>query len=182
MINQLYIINGSAGVGKDSFVRAYSMNTPVVNYSSIALVKKIGALCGIDPNDKCEENRKWWSDMKIFLTRNGDIPFKDVVKKIEWANARPDLVSVFIHIRESYDIRKLKEKYPNVITLLVKNNRVEQITSNAGDADVFNYDYDIEVFNHGSIDDLNIAAEALYKYVEENGSAEPQFFCDNRNR
>ena len=183
MVEKLFVINGYATVGKDSFVRSYSLSTNVVNYSSIALVKRIGQLCGIDPNDKSEKNRRWWSDMKIFLTMHGDIPFKDVVREITKAEKRLDKVSVFIHVREAYDIKKLKEAYPDSIALLIKNDRVKPVTSNAGDAGVLDYEYDIEVSNNGTIDELNHIARALYEYVELKKAIPPRFknfIVDNR--
>lgn len=170
MINQLYIINGSATVGKDSFVKAYSGNTVVVNYSSIALVKKIGKLCGIDVERKTEEVRKWLSDTKMFLTEHGDIPFKDCCSAIQTARNSPTSLSMFLHVREPWEIAKFKEKFPEAITLLIRNDRVRHIVSNDGDANVFNYKYDIEVLNNGTLDELNNTANALFKYAEKGKS------------
>ena len=66
MKRQIFIINGSGGVGKDSFVALMAMNSKcsVGNYSSVTKVKKIAEIIGWN-GSKSEKDRKFLSDLKL---------------------------------------------------------------------------------------------------------------------
>ena len=65
---------------------------------------------------------------------------------------------LFIHIREIEEIKKIK-KLLNAKTLLIVNPRVELITSNSSDANVYKYEYDYKIENSGSLEDLKQKAK-----------------------
>ena len=60
MIKQVFIINGSGGVGKDSFIEvvAKTDKCAIGNYSSVSKVKEIAKIIGWD-GSKSERDRKF---------------------------------------------------------------------------------------------------------------------------
>ena len=166
MEKQIFIINGSAGVGKDTFVdtveRALeNINKDywVENYSSVTRVKEIAKSCGWN-GTKTEKDRKFLSDLKLLLTEYNDLPFKDLGYVVEgflhdgFENSK----MLFLHIREPEEIAKAEKAF-NAKTILIKRDSVIHITSNMGDENVYNYDYDIIVENNGTLEDLQEIAK-----------------------
>lgn len=60
---------------------------------------------------------------------------------------------MFLHIREPNEIEKAKAVF-SANTVLVRRDSVKHITSNMADENVYNYSYDYEINNNGTIDDL----------------------------
>ena len=52
----------------------------------------------------------------------------------------------------------MKYAYPDCISLLITNPRVEQITTNMADANVQNFKYDYTIDNDGTIRELTVKA------------------------
>ena len=69
MNKQVFIINGSGGVGKDTFVELVSkvFNLSVMNFSSVDKVKEIARIIGWT-GGKTEKDRKFLSDLKLLCT------------------------------------------------------------------------------------------------------------------
>lgn len=166
MEKQIFVINGSAGVGKDTFVDAVERALEdinkeywVENYSSVTRVKQIAESCGWNSEVKTEKDRKFLSDLKLLLTEYNDLPFKDLGYVVEgflhdgFENSK----LLFLHIREPEEIAKAERAF-NAKTILIKRNSVKHITSNMGDENVYNYDYDIIVENNGTFEDLQETA------------------------
>ncbi len=162
MEKQIFVINGSAGVGKDTFVDAVeraleNINKDywVENYSSVTRVKEIAETCGWNSKVKTEKDRKFLSDLKLLLTEYNDLPFKDLGYVVEgflhdgFENSK----MLFLHIREPIEIDKAVNAF-NAKTILVKRNSVVHITSNMGDENVYNYNYDIIIENNGTFEEL----------------------------
>lgn len=160
---QIFIINGSGGTGKDTFVKmaksqALNKRIGVGNYSSVTKVKKIAEIIGWD-GAKSEKDRKFLSDLKLLTTEYNDMPLNDMKKYI---NNFMNLVKfdkariAFLHIREPEEITKAVSEFKeyNVKTILIKRDSVKHITSNMADENVFNYNYDIVIDNSGTIEDL----------------------------
>lgn len=156
MDKKIFIINGMGGSGKDSFVKfvqEYMGGTDIaVNFSSVDKVKKMAEFSGWE-GGKTDKDRKYLSDLKALTDEYCDMSFADmhrVVKEFsdsEWA------VALFIHIRESWNIKRAAEEF-KAQTILVKNSNVTDITTNKSDADVYNYQYDYVIDNSGTLDDL----------------------------
>lgn len=166
MEKQIFVINGSAGVGKDTFVDAVERALEdinkdywVENYSSVTRVKQIAESCGWNSEVKTEKDRKFLSDLKLLLTEYNDLPFKDLGYVVEgflhdgFENSK----LLFLHIREPEEIAKAERAF-NAKTILIKRDSVKHITSNMGDENVYNYDYDIIVENNGTFEDLQETA------------------------
>ena len=152
---QVFIINGSGGTGKDTFVSFVSESIPTMNFSSVDKVKEIAKIIGWT-GGKTERDRKFLSDLKLLCTDYNDMPFKSMSDKVEEFLKSNDFL-LFLHIREPNEIEKAKTAF-NAKTVLIKRDSVEQITSNMADGNVFNYDYDIVINNNDGINELKIKA------------------------
>lgn len=142
------MINGSGGVGKDTFVELVSKYTGVTNYSSVEKVKKIASQCGWQ-GGKSEKDRKFLSDLKLLTSEYSDMSFNDMKKIIgEFYTS-----ILFLHIREPKDIERAVNEF-DAKTLLIKRNDVPSIKSNMADANVLNYNYDYTIHNNSSIENL----------------------------
>lgn len=153
MGKQVFIINGSGGVGKDTFVSLVSKasNRPVMNFSSIDKVKDIAKIIGWN-GGKTEKDRKFLSDLKLLCTDYNNMPFNSMSEKVEeFINCKAAML--FLHIREPEEIEKARVAF-NAKTILIKRDSIKQITSNMADGNVFNYQYDIVINNDGDLLDL----------------------------
>lgn len=167
MKKHIFVINGSGGVGKDTFCNLVdiSSNGRCYTYSSVNVVKQVAQLCDWN-GAKEEKDRKFLSDLKDLLTEYNDLPFKDVCNHIDTFLKDRFFEVMFIHIREPKEIQKIVDKYPQVKTILISSIRVEHITSNHADAEVYNYEYDYTIHNDGSLDCLKEMAETFYHQLQ----------------
>jgi hypothetical protein len=159
-MKQVFIINGSGGVGKDTFVSLVTkhMFLPVMNFSSVDKVKAIARIIGWT-GGKTERDRKFLSDLKLLCTDYNNMPFVSMGEKVEEFNYS-DAAMLFLHIREPEEIEKAKIAF-NAKTVLIKRDAVKQITSNMADGNVFNYQYDIVVDNDGDVESFERKAAAF---------------------
>lgn len=170
MDKHIFIINGSGGVGKDTFVELVSTELndilkkfhTVVNFSSVDKVKEIAKEIGWD-GKKSEKDRKFLSDLKILTSDYCDMPFQSMRSKVAEFMNDEESILLFLHIREPEEItRAVKEFGAN--TILVIRNTVKHITSNMADENVFNYNYEFIIDNSGTKEELNNKAK---KFVQE---------------
>lgn len=168
------IINGRPGVGKDEFVRQCGMVMPcrIFNVSTIDFVKYIARKCGWT-GEKTLEHRKFLSDLKELLSEWNDVPFKKTVETIQETilsmsenGHRDNDYVIFVHCREPKNIIKLKERFPDAMTLLIRRPLVEETaTSNSSDEEVFQFQYDAVIVNDGSVDDLRHQADFFLRAI-----------------
>lgn len=156
MSKKVFIINGSGGVGKDTFCEYVGHYAKVKVISSIDLVKDYASKMGWN-GSKTPRDRKFLSDLKDLLTRYNDYPFRDICQKVLWFK-EDDNEFLFIHIREPEEIDRAKREF-NAHTILMVNDNVKGIYSNHADARVLEYNYDIVVDNSGTLKDLDIIAK-----------------------
>lgn len=160
-MKKIFILNGSGGVGKDTFVNLVSNYIPTIHFSSVTKVKEIAKAIGWD-GGKTEKDRKFLSDLKILCTEYNNLPFNSMKEMVnEFLNG--DANALFIDIREPNEIEIAKQAF-NAETVLVKRDSVIHITSNMADANVYNYQYDHIIENNGSIKDLDNTAK---KFVDK---------------
>lgn len=163
MEKQIFIINGSGGVGKDTFVELVAKSLyrlygyTLLNYSSIDCVKNIAKSIGWN-GGKTEKDRKFLSDLKILMTEYNDAPFSSMQYMANLFNQSGDIKILFLHIREPKEIERAKQAF-NAKTILVRRDSIPHITSNMADNGVFDYQYDIEINNDGDLNDLAKQAE-----------------------
>lgn len=167
MNKQIFIINGSGGTGKDTFVNLVAdvSKLNIINFSSVDKVKKIATLIGWD-GGKTEKDRKFLSDLKMLCSNYCDMPFNSMKEKVkDFLNS--DAVMLFLHIREPEEIERAKKEF-NAKTILIKRDSIKHITSNIADGNVFNYDYDIVVNNDSGLEEFKEKAKTLFIDFLEN--------------
>ena len=162
---QIIIINGNGGVGKDTFIRVLSSvfrDVDIWSYSTIDKVKEIAKMIGWD-GVKDEKGRKLLADLKSLCDSYNDMTFKDMKQAVsEFKNSYGTLL--FIHIREPHNIDRAKDEF-DAITMLVTRDSVENITSNDADKHVAEYDYDYVVNNNGNLVQLELEAKKFLQYI-----------------
>lgn len=156
MKKNIIVINGSGGVGKDTFVSICSEFKKVLNISTVDKVKEAANILVDWNGDKDEKYRKLLVDLKKLSIDYNDAPTNYICKKAEEFMKSDDEL-MFIHIREGYEIDKVKKLLP-IKTLLITNPNIELIISNASDKKVTEYKYDYYIDNNGTIDDLRLKA------------------------
>lgn len=158
MNKQVFIINGSGGCGKDTFVSLISDIIYTTNFSSVDKIKEIARIIGWT-GEKTEKDRKFLSDLKLLCTDYNDLPLNSMKNKFkEFLNNGSNFL--FLHIREPEEIEKAKKVF-DAKTILVKRDSIKHITSNMADANVLNYDYDIVIKNDEGIEELRDKAYCL---------------------
>ena len=173
MNKSIFIINGAAGSGKDTFVdlvilaaQPYDEVSNVVNFSSVDIIKELAKMIGWD-GSKNEKDRKFLSDLKSLCKDYNDLPFKTIIHTVSEFYKSPDKQFLFIHIREPEEIKRAKIAF-DAKTILVKRPNVSPVESNTSDKDVYNFEYDIIINNNGSIEDLSNLVPAFISDVCNN--------------
>lgn len=159
MNKHIFIINGSGGVGKDTFVSLVTVQMSnetscvpaTINYSSVDKIKEMAKMVGWN-GGKSEKDRKFLSDLKFLCSEYNDIPFRSLEETVDVFNKSDSLI-LFLHIREPKEIERAVDTF-GAKTILIKRDAVRPITSNAADGNVLNYDYDIVIENNGTLADL----------------------------
>lgn len=161
-------INGRPQSGKDTFVNYCQdlIGNCCLNLSTVDKVKEIARSCGWD-GSKSLKNREFLSNLKDLLTEWGDVPFKDVKRRISIFRtelteyALLDDAIVFVHVREPEEIQKFVDRL-GATTLLIRRPSVENSqTSNHADENVFNFNYDEVIINDKGLDELKEKARAF---------------------
>ena len=163
MNKKIVIINGSGGVGKDTFVEFCSEYAKVKNISSVDKVKEAAKILVNWNGEKDEKSRKFLADLKKMSIDYNNYPITYIKEQAEEFLKNEEQEIMFIHIREISEIAKVKELL-DAKSLLISSNRVEKIVSNTSDANVENFEYDYYIQNDGTLDELKLKAE---KFVME---------------
>lgn len=153
MEKRIVIINGSGGVGKDTFCDFCKEFTGVKNISSVDKVKEAAKVLVGWNGEKDEKTRKFLADLKQLSIDYNDYPLTYIKEQVEEFKNNLDQNVMFIHIREAKEIEKVR-KAIGAKTLLITNDRVMKISSNTSDSDVENYEYDYYIKNNGTLEDL----------------------------
>ena len=156
------IINGSGGVGKDTFVDYCRIFANVTNISSVDKIKEAAKLLGWS-DGKTEDDRKFLSDMKVLSTGYNNFPYEYLKQNIAKFMEDKSSNVLFMHIREPEEIDKIKKEF-GCITVLVQNINKRRIDSNMADANVCNYEYDYIINNDY---DLNRLKEKAIHFICE---------------
>lgn len=162
MDKHIYITNGVARCGKDTFAKLLNEFVPTIKYSSIDKVKDIAKKCGWN-GGKTEKDRKFLSDLKCLTSEYSDLPFKDISRFINAFLAVGDSKVLLIDIREPDEIARAKQEF-GAETILIVNQNIPHITSNMADRNVYNYKYDWVVRNNGTINDFR---ETVKKFAKD---------------
>lgn len=155
-MSKVIVLNGSGGVGKDTFVSllSYYYKGKIYNQSSIEEAKRIATFCGWK-GEKTDRDRKFLSDVKRALIEWREIPYRQMLAFYE-DHKEEDCIIIF-HIREPDEIEKIvSNNFLDCITVLITNKHVEDITTNPSDAGVYNYNYDYILDNSGTLSDFDV--------------------------
>ena len=172
MDKQIFIINGSGGVGKDTFVSYVTIELndkvkrfdTVINFSSIDKIKEIAREIGWN-GSKTEKNREFLSDLKALAGNYNDMPFQSLRDKVDDFKTEDNKsILLFLHIREPEEIDRAVKEF-NAKTILVKRESVEHIVSNASDKNVYNFIYDYVIENNGDKKELYETVKSFLKEV-----------------
>lgn len=187
---KVIIINGSGGVGKDTFIQyvvpyfliTYS-HTTVTTYSIIDPIKDLMKKIGVDLN-KDEKNRKFMSDFKLLMEDYNDLPYRELINAFERVYYYCYVENnIFIAVmREPKDINRFITELTHIYgfdgkdiyTVLVRNDRVEPITSNIADASVNDIKYDVVIDNNGTKEELANKAREFVAHVMLNYTNEEE--------
>jgi len=161
-MNNIYIINSSGGKGKDTFVEIYENLTKerVLNISSVDMIKRAAMILDWD-GKKDEKSRNFLAKLKQLAIEYNDHPVNYIKR---WILSMNNNRTLFIHIREPEEIDKIRKEYPNIKTILIINNNVEDITSNDADGNVNNYKYDYYIDNNGNLEDYE---KSIKKFIDQ---------------
>ena len=171
------VINGAGTSGKDTFIDKFSevcyeagREFLPYRFSSVDTIKTSAKLIGWD-GVKDDKGRRLLSDLKDAMTRYNDAPFKYMENKVHvyerLCKENNTHGFLFFHIREPQEIQKMVEKFNAVSLLVVRDSVFLDNFTNHADKNVYDYDYDYQVFNNGTLDDLKNSAREFFKYLLE---------------
>lgn len=164
-MKKVYVTNGCAENGKDTFAEFLNKYISVYKYSSIDLVKEMFEVVGVSKDNKTEKKRKLWSDGKDMLTKYDDIPFKDITSIVaDFKNNKIEAKILLIDIREPEEIDRAVKTF-GAETILVRNPNATKIESNHADRDVENYEYDYIIENNGTLEQLEEVAKFFVRDI-----------------
>ncbi len=158
MNKKIIVINGSGGVGKDTFVEFCSEFVKVKNISSVDKVKEAAEILVGWNGEKNDRSRKLLVDLKQLSIAYNDYPITYIKNEVNDFLANSDQQIMFVHIREISEIKKVKEIL-NAKTLLITSSRVEKILTNQSDANVDQYEYDVYIENDGTLEEFRQKAK-----------------------
>lgn len=175
---KIVIVNGAPGSGKTTFENFCQeiMDDYCQMRSTVDLVKEIALFYTGWNGEKDLKSRKFLSDLKDLLTEFNDVPFNDIVRfknvwedELEMYNVKDRPHILLVDSREPEEIMRFKREL-GAVTVLVRRASAEMAeTSNHADANVLNCDYDYEIDNNGSLDELRAkAAEFLDLIFKKN--------------
>ena len=174
---QIVVLNGSSGVGKDTFAQFCSEYVDYCSViSTIDCTKAMARKCGWKETDT-DADRKFLSDLKRLTIEYDNIPFKNTVKEVNRRHMeilqicqllnvdQKDKTSlVFIRCKEPDEIEKLVQHF-KAVTLLITRKGVDVNLTNESDANVLNYKYDFVIGNDGSLEDLKFLAKEFVERI-----------------
>lgn len=163
MKKYIFIVNGKPRCGKDTFASILNTFVPTMKYSSIDKVKDIATACGWD-GTKTETARKFLSDLKQLTTDFNDMSFNAVKEKVDKFQRYSIYRILLIDIREPEEIKRAQKEF-GAYSVLIENDRVENVVTNSSDANVYNYTYDYCVKNNGTIDEFRDNIREFLKEV-----------------
>lgn len=165
MKQQVLIINGRGGAGKDTICACAAQYYRVRNISSITPVVEIARAAGWN-GEKTLAARRMLSKLKAVFTEFNDLSFRYCMDEVRAFRAS-DAQLLFIHVREPEEIARLKQAIgPDCRTLLVQRPALAaRQYGNRSDDEVDCYPYDLYFDNDVPLDALPAKVQ---KFFQEN--------------
>lgn len=167
-MKQVVIINGCAGVGKDTFVNCLSKYVPVHHISIVDGVKEVAKSEFGWTGGKTEKDRKFLNDLKRAVDEYNDGNYEMVRAAVHSYLADESLDGLLcIDMREKKDIERAVEEF-KAVTIYIENPNVAKVRSNQADAEasLVNTKYDHIISNDGSVEKLQAAALNVWADIE----------------
>lgn len=159
-MKEILIINGSGGVGKDTFVDKLSIYAKVIHTSIVNPTKELAKKIGWN-GGKTEKDRKFLSDMKVLIDEYNDANYNQMKAIMQdFKDGKLNAEILCIDMREKHQIERAREEF-GAKTVLVTRKTVPHITSNIADKGVFDMEYDYHIKNDGTLYDLDEKAKEL---------------------
>lgn len=165
MCKQVFVINGSGGVGKDTVCQAAAAFWKVQNISSITPILQVAQAAGWDGR-KTPQARRFLSRLKEICTEFNDLPFRYCMEQYQ-RFAQSDAQILFVHIREPEAIARFREAVGgDCKAVLVQRPSLEQnrgALGNRSDDGVGDYAYDGIFVNDGTLEQLPERVRAFFR-------------------
>ncbi len=162
----VFVINGSGGVGKDTFCQAAEQFWRVQNISSITPICTLARAAGWD-GEKTPAARRFLSELKQACTAFNDLPLRYCVEQYQ-VFMQNDRQILFVHIREPEQIDRFRQAVgPRCKAILVRRPAMEQSRGplgNYSDDNVADYVYD-GVFINDSV--LEALPERVHWFLKD---------------
>lgn len=171
----VFILNGKAGSGKDTFVelqKEYAFQQYMIrvsNISTVDRVKEAAKLLGWN-GVKDDLSRKFLSDLKDLSVTFCDGPAQYCYRRAEYLENNEWL---YIHCREPKEIEKMQNYLSSRMrcyTVLIDRDDNFNVTSNHADVEVNNYKYDFIIDNNSTLD---VFAETARSFVDKIVNSRP---------
>ncbi|MCM1062687.1 MAG: hypothetical protein NC452_20770 [Eubacterium sp.] len=163
MNKQIFILNGTAGAGKDTFAELLNKHIPTKHISSITPVKEAAKALGWN-GKKTDKARDFLCELKKFVNSQGDFIWDYLDKEVIDFQRSADTNILLIDIREPEEITKAVERY-NAKTIKVARPREFSLSvTNSSDKNVDAYEYDYTVGNFG---DINAFKKTVKHFADE---------------
>lgn len=166
MNKQIFILNGTAGAGKDTFANLLNEYYPTKHISSITPIKNAAETLGWS-GEKTPEYREFLCEMKKFVNSKGEFIWNYLDKEVEDFRRDNKTQILLIDIREPDEIKKAVKRYSAKTILITGHERdIKMVLSNSADREVSRYDnYDYKIYNDSSLDLLKLKTELFAKEI-----------------
>ncbi len=171
MDKQIFILNGTAGAGKDTFAGLLYKYVSVRHISSITPVKEAAKALGCN-GVKTDEYRNFLCELKKFVNSQGDFIWSYLDKQVEEFRSSDKIQVLLIDIREPEEIAKAAQRYKAKTILIRRCDESHQnfdVPHNSADSGVENYRYDYMVPNiiskNNDMKQFDYAVKLFYENV-----------------
>lgn len=168
MNKQIFILNGTAGAGKDTFADLLNQHIPTKHISSITPVKQAAQALGWN-GEKTAESRKFLCELKKFVNSQGDYIWNYLDKQVEEFKADDKTRVLLIDIREPEEIEKAVERYSAKTILITRPQKHNPNPLwhyiNSADKNVAEYKYDFGINNGGSLENFKDEVADFFYFV-----------------
>ncbi len=165
-MKKVYVINGPAGTGKDTFIHIFGEllagKLHVATYSAVDEVKQY--LREQEDWDGVTKDAYWRNRMyevKMQMVADNDRPTRYLLESVYNA---PDDSVIFLHIREPQEILKVLAALPEAETIHLDSERVARF-DNPADAQTNDFIYTHYLRNDGTVDEF---IEAVRQFILAN--------------
>lgn len=168
------ILNGKGCAGKDTFKQCVIdlLDAEEISHYETSIINPVKNLYKdliLNPKKDCKYRSLLYNTKKALEAYNKDLLLKQIINEIiDFCDLYEEQQIIFIDMREKRDIQKFVKLFPNTLTVLIKNDKKDNIIyGNRADDEVFNYNYDVTINNDGTLFDLQLRARDFYqKYIK----------------